>query len=363
MTAVLPHSSSASQVASNPLKQGHASGPGAGPGPLPRERVLTGIKPTGDLHLGNYQGAILPIVTLSQATDRDVILMCADWHGLTDKNKILGPGLLAPQILSALLVCGFNTSDHILMRQSDFPQIQEISWYLSCATSVGLLERAHAYKDALANGKEATAGLFFYPALMAADIVTFDASLVPVGKDQLQHLEMAADMARYFNVSTNTPALRLPHPLVQQHRPLLMGIDGERKMSKSYSNEIPLFGTKKEIEKRVKEIKTDSKGLNDPKDPETCLLFQIFCSFASAEAQGHMRERLAVGTGYGYGHAKADFLDEHERVFGSKREEFFHYAQSPAELWIRMEAGTQRAHVMADAVRSRARAALGFRDW
>ncbi len=326
--------------------------------PKNRQRVLTGIKPTGDLHLGNYAGALKPCIELSQDKTSEVFLMCAVWHGLTDRAKIMEPSTSTLPIVAAILALGFQHQENVLFLQSDFPQIVELSWYLSCVSVVGLLERAHAYKDAVANGKEATAGLFNYPILMSSDILTFDSDIVPVGKDQSQHLEYASDMAKYLNNAVKTPVLKEPKAKVSADAPLLIGTDGERKMSKSYGNTIPLFATKKELEKRVKEIKTDSAGLDDVKNPETCTIYQIFKSFASPAALAHMKSKLEVGKGYGYGHAKADFIAEHEAVFGSKREQYEHYLNSPAEVSKLLEPGYLKATQIADAVLARVRGAL-----
>ncbi|MEN9826139.1 MAG: hypothetical protein RI953_1884 [Pseudomonadota bacterium] len=324
-----------------------------------KSRILTGAKPTADLHVGNYFGAIRPAVEASLDPKNEVILMCVDWHGLTDRAKILEPGKQTPGLLATYLTMGFSLESNMCILQSEIPQIQEMAWYLSCVSAVGLLERAHAYKDAIVNGKEPTAALFNYPVLMAADIVTFDAQLVPVGKDQAQHLEYASDMVKYFNNAVGHPVLFEPKAQIQE-TPLLIGIDGERKMSKSYGNHIPLFAPKKEIEKRCKEIKTDSKGLDDPKDPESCAVFQILKSFGSSESISYMEERLRKGTGYGYGHAKKDLLDEHERVFGTKRELFEHYINSPREVAQLLAPGHERARQLAATVRQRVRDALGL---
>lgn len=326
-----------------------------------RKRVLTGIKPTGTLHLGNYFGAILPAVNMSQQSNCEVILMCADWHGLTSRNAAQLPGTLTHETICVYLALGFNTEQNSIILQSDFPQIQENAWYLACATGSGLLERSHAYKDALANGKEATAGLLFYPVLMSSDIVTFDTQVVPVGKDQAQHLEYASDMAKLLNNLVDTDVFVEAQAQIQDI-PLLVGSDG-RKMSKSYDNYIPIFAPQKEIEKRVKEIKTDSAGLDDPKNPETCLVFQLFQSFASHSACAHMKERLEKGTGYGYGHAKKDFLDEYHRVFSEKRKLFEHYLNSPEEVKTLLRPGIERAQSYANTVVKRARAAFGLKSY
>lgn len=327
-----------------------------------RTRILTGIKPTADAHIGNYFGAIKPCIEYSKNPEFEVILMCVDWHGLTDKTNIMEPGKNSTSMLASFLAFGYEPKDNSIILQSDFPQIQENAWYLSCATAVGMLERAHAYKDALQNNKQPTAGLFFYPVLMASDIVTFDADVVPVGKDQAQHLEYASDIAKLFNNAVGKPVFKEPKPMVQDV-PLLIGTDGEKKMSKSYDNYIPMFGPKKDIEKRIKAIKTDSKGVDDAKDPDTCPIFNILKAFGSDAAIQDMHEKLKKGKGYGYGHAKMDLIAEHERVFGSKREAYEHYCNTPKALWEKMEPGYQRATTYANQMREKARTALDLRKF
>lgn len=288
--------------------------------------------------------------------------MCADWHGLTDRAKMSEPGKYTASVLATFLALGYQLKDNVLFLQSDFREIQEVAWYLSCVSAVGLLERAHAYKDALASGKKPTGGLFYYPILMASDIVTFDAEVVPVGKDQAQHLEYASDMVKLFNNAVGQDVLKEPKPLIQE-TPLIIGVDGEKKMSKSYNNHIPIFGTKKEIEAKIKAIKTDSLGLDDVKNPETCFIFQILKSFGSPDAIEAMKEKLERGKGYGYGHAKMDLIAEHERVFGSHREAYDHYLNSPDEISRLMAPGYERAKRYASQVTERARQALGLRHY
>ena len=326
-----------------------------------KTRILTGIKPTGQLHLGNYHGAIQPMVALSQDPQNEVLLMCPDWHGLTNRAGLLEPGERTPSVMASFLALGFQLKNNTIFLQSDFPQIQENAWYLSCTCAAGLLERSHAYKDALANGKDPTSGLLFYPVLMAADIVTFGAQLVPVGKDQMQHLEYASDMVKLFNNAVQKKVFLEPKGLVQDF-PVLLGTDG-RKMSKSYQNTIPLFAPKKELEKAVKEIQTDSKGLDEPKNPETCLVYQLFQSFASKDAQKNMKERLERGVGYGYGHAKKDFIEEHERVFGSKRELYEHYVHQEDSIKTLLKEGMERARSYAVETTAKARQALGLKSY
>lgn len=328
-----------------------------------KTRVLTGIKPTGDLQVGNYAGGLKPIIDASRAGDSEVIMMCADWHGLTNRKEILEPGAKSYGVVAAALALGFELEGNSIILQSDFPQILEIAWYLACASQVGMLERAHAYKDAIANGKEPTNGLFYYPVLMAADIITFDTHVVPVGKDQSQHIEYASDMAKLFNNAVGKNVLREPHVRISADIPLVIGIDGERKMSKSYKNTIDLFMTKKDLEKRVKEIKTDSRGLNDEKDPNTCAVYQIMRAFGRPEALNDMAEKLRRGTGYGYGHAKMDFVAEYEHVFGAKRELYEYYLNNPAEMKKLLAPGMERATAYANRVCERVREAAGLKSF
>lgn len=325
-----------------------------------RKRVLTGIKPTGEIHLGNYYGAIQPAVKLSQDPNNEVLMLCVDWHGLTNRSQMLVPGFLTHKTISVYLALGFNLKDNAILLQSDFKEIQENAWYLGCASSSGLLERAHAYKDALANGKESSCGLLYYPLLMASDMVTFDAELIPVGKDQLQHIEYASDMVKSFHHVTQKQVYVEPKAILEE-TPIMPGIDG-RKMSKSYHNVIPVFGSKNEIEKCVKEIKTDSKGLHEPKNPEECLIFQIFKTFASQDAIDHMADSLKNG-GYGYGHAKKDFLDEHQRIFGERQKLFEYYYSNPDEVKKLLQNGYSLAQQIAQTATERARAALGLKSY
>ena len=325
-----------------------------------RVRVLTGVKPTGSLHLGNYFGAIRPAVALSQDPAYEVVFMCVDLHGLTNRAQIKESGDQTYAMLAAYLALGFHLEGNAIILQSDFPEILEVAWMLACVTNLGLLERAHAYKDAVQSGKDPTCGLFYYPVLMASDILTFDAAVVPVGKDQLQHLEYASDMAGYFNATVGTEVFVKPKPVVQD-TPLLVGTDGERKMGKSYNNDIPLFAPAKVIEKRIRGITTDARGLDDPKDPETCAVFQILKSFAPEERVADMRDKLVRGLGYGYGHAKNDLIDAHREAFGKRQEAYEHYVNNPAEMCQLLEPGRQRAASLAAAVRQRAREALGLK--
>ena len=323
---------------------------------LEKKRFLTGFKPTGHIHLGNYFGAIQPAIELSKKREHEVILMIANWHGLADRKNIFSPAKHTKETLATFIALGFELKDNSIIIQSDFNEILEIQWYLSSVATVGLLERAHAYKDAIQNGKVPSIALFNYPILMAADILTFGSEYVPIGKDQSQHLEYASDLAKGFNNLTNTKTFLEPKAIIQE-TPILIGTDGTRKMSKSYKNEIPIFTEEKELEKRIKEIKTDSKGLNDPKDPETCTIYNIFKTFASKSAMEHMYESLKRGQNYGYGHAKLDFISEHKRVFSEKRKKFQYYFESD-DISSLLKEGYERAEDHARRTLEKARKAL-----
>lgn len=319
------------------------------------------MKPTGEFHLGNYYGAIGPAVALSENPDNEVLLLCVDWHGLTDRSQMLVPGNLTHKIISVYLALGFNLKNNAIILQSDFKEIQENAWYLGCASSSGLLDRAHAYKDAMVNGKESSCGLLFYPVLMTSDIVTFGAEVVPVGKDQIQHLEYASDMVKSFHHIVQKQVYIEPKPQLEDI-PILVGADG-RKMSKSYNNVVPIFGSMSEIERSIKEIKTDSKTLDEPKNPDECLVFQIFKAFASPQAIAYMRESLEKGKSYGYGHAKKDFFMEHQKVFGEKQKLFEYYYSNPQEVKALLSEGYERAQNYAQTMTQSARDALGLRSY
>lgn len=343
------------------MTNGMTREPTDAPSSVRRVRILTGVKPSGSLHLGNYFGAIRPSIAESKRPESEVILMCVDLHALTNRAQIREAGDHTHPLLAAYLALGFETNGNSIILQSEFPQILEIAWFLACVTNVGLLERAHAYKDALANGKDPTCGLFYYPVLMASDILTFAAEQVPVGKDQAQHLEYASDMAGYFNAAVGTEVLRKPKPVIQDV-PLIVGIDGERKMSKSYNNEIPMFAPPAVIEKRIKSITTDARGLDDPKDPDTCAIFLLLKTFASAARVEDMRQRLLRGKGYGYGHAKGDLIEAHRETFGAHQALYEHYIQNPGEMHKLLEPGRERARQIAADTRYRARDALGLKS-
>lgn len=278
-------------------------------------RILTGIQPSGVPHLGNYFGAMRQVCALQDKGES--FLFIADYHALTtstDANELRNNVLnLALDFIS----CGVDLEKTFFFRQSDIPEVCELSWLLSNVTPVGFLERAHSYKDKLAKGFDANCGLFTYPILMASDILLYQANLVPVGKDQKQHLEITRDIAIKFNNAYGEDLLTIPECLIPEDVAIVPGIDGQ-KMSKSYGNTIPIFGKEKEIKKKVMSIVTDSKGLEDKKDPDICNVFALYKLFANEEEIQQMRENY-MGGNYGYGHAKLALFEKMWTTFEPMR--------------------------------------------
>ncbi len=273
---------------------------------MTREIVLTGISTTGTPHLGNYVGAIRPAIAASHDQSVESYYFLADFHSLIkcdDPDRVQRSSL---EVAATWLAMGLDPEKVIFYRQSDIPEIPELTWILSCLTAKGLMNRAHAYKAAVAENENAgnkdpdqgiTMGLYCYPVLMAADILMFKASKVPVGKDQIQHIEMARDIAARFNHHFEELFV-LPEAVVDEKTAVLSGLDG-RKMSKSYNNTIPLFESEKKLRKMIMKIKTNSQAPEEPKTPEGCTLFEIYQAFASAEEVEAMRKRYAEGIGWG----------------------------------------------------------------
>lgn len=321
-----------------------------------KKRALTGLKPTGNLHLGNYLGALRPALELSKTYE--CIYFIADLHSLTQNRDA---NALASQTLDQVatwLALGLDTEKHILFRQSDVPSVTELTWYLSCVTGLGLLEKAHAYKDAQSKGLEINHGTFSYPVLMAADILLYDADIVPVGKDQKQHVEMARDMAGSLNALYGD-LLKLPEPLIQEEVMSIPGLDG-RKMSKSYNNEVPLFCDENTLRKKIMSIKTDSTPLEEPKTLAGTLVGDLFALFGSREQLTDLTNRLAKG-GMGWGHAKEELylvINEHVKEM---RTRYDHYRADEGLLRTELSKGSQRAQALASKTLGRVRNALGLR--
>lgn len=320
-----------------------------------RKRTLSGIKPTGNPHLGNYLGMLQPALAM-QAT-HETFYFIADYHALT---TVTDPAELRDSTYDLVAVfdaLGMDFKAHTFFRQSDVPEVTELTWLLSCVTPMGLLERAHAYKDARQNKQEVNHGLFAYPVLMAADILIYDSHEVPVGKDQKQHLEMTRDIAQRFNHLYGETFI-VPEPRIAEAVATIPGLDG-RKMSKSYDNVIPLFSTEKQLRKSVMRIVTDSKAVEDPKDPESCNVFQIFRQFAGKEQQAEWAGRYREG-GMGYGDIKQATFEVINQHLAPKRERYFKVREDKAHLDAILTDGGRRAREVAREVLDRARKRMGL---
>lgn len=320
-------------------------------------RILTGIQSTGVPHLGNVLGAIRPAIAMSTQPGNDSFLFIADLHSLT---QIKDPALLQANtygVAATWLACGLDTKRTVFYRQSDVPEVTELTWYLSCFFPYSRLALAHSFKDKADRLEDVNAGLFTYPMLMAADILLYDAHYVPVGKDQLQHLEMTRDVAERFNHQMGETFV-VPQAKTDQQLMVVPGTDGE-KMSKSRGNVISLFSPEKDLKKEVMNIVTDSKPLEAPKDPETCSVFNLFRLVAPAEAVTTMAANYRAG-GYGYGHAKKELLAALLDGFRAERETFARLIEDRAELDARLKEGEEKARAVASVVLARVRAKLGY---
>lgn len=322
--------------------------------PTKHRRFLSGLQPSGQLHLGNYFGAI--VQHLQNQNGDDSLYFVADLHALTTLADAAQLRRYTYEVAATYLALGLDPDRCIFFRQSDVPEVCEITWLLMTATPFGELERAHSYKDKLARGLAASAGLFTYPVLMAADILAYDSTHVPVGKDQVQHIEMTREMARGFNARYGAEVFVLPDPL-QNERPLVPGLDGA-KMSKSYDNHIPIMIEGKALKKRLAKIVTDSKGLEEPKDPDTCNIFKLYSLFASDAEKNEMAERYRRG-GMGYGHAKDALQQKIESTFADARPRFERWNNDPAAIEAVFATGARKARAIAGATLARARRACG----
>lgn len=319
-------------------------------------RILTGIQSTGTPHLGNILGAIRPAIELASKAENESFLFIADLHSITQiKDKdVLRDNTHATA--ATWLAFGLNPENTVFYRQSDVPQVTELTWYLLCYFPFQRLTLAHSFKDKADRLEDVNAGLFTYPILMAADILLYDAEIVPVGKDQLQHLEITRDVAARFNARMGETFV-LPKDLVQESTMLVPGTDGE-KMSKSRNNFIDIFVSDKELKKQVMRIETDSKTLEEPKDPDSCNVFNLYKLLASEEDVVTMRNNYTAG-GYGYGHAKTALLDVMMSTFEKERAIFADYMANPEKIDAILKQGAAKAKKVADKVLNRVREKLG----
>lgn len=315
---------------------------------------LTGIKPTNNPHLGNYLGAIRPALALARSYR--TLYFIADYHALT---TVRDPALLRQytrDVTAAWIASGLDPAQTLLYRQSDVREVFELAWVLSCLLATGQLERGHAYKAALDRGEAPSAGVFNYPVLMAADILLYDAHVVPVGEDQRQHIELTRDVAKRLNHLYGEGTLVVPEALVDD-APLVPGTDGE-KMSKSRGNALPLFAPASELRKAVMRIATSSEPLEAPKEPEGSVVYRLYRQVAPARAD-EMATKLRAG-GYGWGHAKQDLFEALEAELGPKRERYQAIRADEAGLEATLAAGAERARAIAAATMRRVRHAVGI---
>jgi tryptophanyl-tRNA synthetase len=320
-------------------------------------RILTGVQSTGTPHLGNLLGAILPAIEMSKQPENESFLFIADLHSLTqikDANELKENTYATAAVWFA---CGLDPSKTVFYRQSDIPEVTELMWYLLCYYPYSRLTLAHSFKDKQDRLEDVNGGLFSYPILMAADILLYDAEIVPVGKDQLQHLEMTRDVAARFNTKMGETFV-LPVEEIHEDNKLIPGTDGE-KMSKSRNNTINIFLPEKQLRKQVMSIETDSKALEDPKDPATCHVFALYQLLASEHQLIEMRANYLKG-GYGYGHAKQALFELILEKFHKERERFDYLMNNKNELDEVLSFGAEKARKVAKEVLQRVRTKLGY---
>ncbi len=324
----------------------------------PRTRLLTGIQPSGSPHLGNYFGVMKKQIDYQNDQDLDCFFFIADLHALTtvrDPKKMRENSL---NLVLDYLALGLDPNKVTFYRQSQIPHHTELTWILSTISPMGLLERAHAYKDATQKGlKDATVGLFTYPILMAADILLYSPEIVPVGQDQKQHIEIARDIAEKFN-HTFGETFTIPNPEIDKKTAIVPGTNG-LKMSKSYNNTIPIFAEPNELKKAVMSIETDSTPLEDPKDAEACLVYQIYKLLADKKAQASMKERLEAGN-YGYGHAKTELFNLLESHFSEARQKRIELSKNLDYITEVLKIGEQKAEAVAEAKMVEVKAKIGL---
>ncbi len=320
-------------------------------------RILTGIQSTGTPHLGNILGAIIPAIEMAADPENESFLFIADMHSLTQikQGEELQENTYATA--AAWLAFGLDFEKTVFYRQSDVPQVTELAWYLSCFFPYQRLTLAHSFKDKADRLTDVNAGLFTYPMLMAADILLYDANIVPVGKDQLQHLEMTRDVASRFHAQLGETFV-MPEAQVREETMYVPGTDGE-KMSKSKGNLINIFQPDKKLRKQIMGIVTDSKPLEAPKDPDNDNVFALYRLLATPEEVAAMRENYINGN-YGYGHAKQALYEVVVREFTEAREKFTHYMENRGELDVILAQGARRAGTIANEVLGRVRNKLGY---
>lgn len=320
-------------------------------------RILTGIQSSGKPHLGNLLGAILPAIALSKDQKNESFFFIADLHSLTTikeaelrKNNTLS-------VAAAWIACGFDTEKNLFYRQSKVPQVCELAWYLNCYTPFPMLANAHSFKDKSDKLSDVNAGLFTYPVLMAADILLYDANIVPVGKDQKQHLEMTRDIASSFNTRYGETFV-LPEARIDESMMTIPGTDGQ-KMSKSYGNTIDIFQDEKPLRKNIMAIVTDSTPLEQPKNPDTCNVFSIYKLLGDENQITELRNKYLAGN-FGYGHAKQALFELILDAFEEPRKKYKYLMENPEELETKLQQGEAKASLIATETLARVKNKLGF---
>ena len=320
-------------------------------------KILTGVQSTGTPHLGNLLGAILPAIEMANNPKNESFLFIADLHSITQIKNGAELRQNTYSVAAAWLACGLDTKKVTFYRQSDVPQTAELSWYLSCFFPYQRLTLAHSFKDKADRLDDVNAGLFTYPMLMAADILLYDAEFVPVGKDQLQHLEITRDVASRFNHQMGETFV-LPEAKIDDNVMIIPGTDGQ-KMSKSRNNFINIFVDDKALRKQIMGIQTDSTPLEDPKNPDTCNCFALYRLLATPEAVATMKQNYLAG-GYGYGHAKQALFELIVEKFATEREKYNYYINNLEEVDKLLLEGAAKAGAVANSVLKRVREKLGY---
>lgn len=321
-------------------------------------RILTGIQSSGKPHLGNILGAIVPAIELTKKDNNESFIFIADLHSVTSikDGDIRKENTLA--VAAAWLAFGLDIEKTVFYRQSMIPEVTELTWYLSCFTPYPMLANAHSFKDKADRLADVNAGLFVYPVLMAADILLYSAHIVPVGKDQLQHLEMARDIAISFNHKLDEEILTVPEARISEEVMIIPGTDGQ-KMSKSYNNYIDIFLPEKELKKNINSIITDSTPLEEPKNPDTCNVFKLYSLVANETQTASLRTKYLEGN-FGYGHAKKEFLELILEKYKEERRLFQYYMANRDDLETKLSEGEAKARIVASDILNKVRKKLGF---
>ena len=323
---------------------------------MTKKRSLTGIRPTGDIHLGNYLGTIKP--ALENQNEFECLYFIADLHSLTTRKNPVALRQSSLDVAATWMALGLDVNKHIMYLQSEVPYVTEFAWYLGSCTGYGLLEKAHSFKDAKANNKEVNFATFAYPVLMAADILMYDADIVPVGKDQKQHVEMCRDMAGSVNAIYGENLLKLPEVSIRESVMTIPGLDG-RKMSKSYNNTIPIFAAPKQLRKKIMSLTTDSTALEEPKSMKENTLGDLYKLFGTQDEYNDLEKRLNAG-GLGWGHAKDELFQVIDRDLSDARERYNELRKDEEKLRKILTLGAEKANAIALPILNKVRSSMGF---